>query len=489
MYLEIEFEEQDNSFDLEFEQVTEISDGGFDRGYAEGYENGKGDGLTEGYAKGETDGFADALAKREELVVTENGEYTPSDGSTGFKKVTANIQTVDLNIAYGETEPSDTSKLWVKTSKPSSVNVSTDETVLGGEVETLPTKLSTTRNLCGCVTIGKKIYLIGGFSTLKNGTETRNDTIEVLDTETGTTSVLPMKLPLPLSRVACAAVGSKIYTFGGNAINGSVDAIYCIDTVEETLTTSPTTLNRKQSGKACVAVGNKIYVYGGEYPGFTTYDDSMYCFDTETEQLSYVCAIGIGMSGMLDSSLVAVGDKVYVLGGDAAHNGIVGYIWCVDTTTNAYTTLPVSIPTGVRSAGCKAIGANIFICGGFNGSSAQKKVYILNTVTKTISQMPFQLPFGNYGMGCAYVDGVVYLLGGYNGNARVDTVITLVGGYLIPNGELRIVPQLEENTFRLINTDALKMEIGAYRCIKCLERGYGFDVEAATYKNGAWTNI
>lgn len=103
MYLEIEFEEQDNSFDLEFEQVTEISDGGFDRGYAEGYENGKGDGLTEGYAKGETEGFADALAKRTELVVTDSGEYVPEGESTGFKKVTVGIQKgEDLDAVVAE---------------------------------------------------------------------------------------------------------------------------------------------------------------------------------------------------------------------------------------------------------------------------------------------------------------------------------------------------------------------------------------------------
>ena len=129
MYLEIEFEEQDNSFDLEFEQVTEISDGGFDRGYAEGYENGKGDGLTEGYAKGETEGygkgyeqgntdgyttgktegvtegFADALAKRTELVVTENGDYAPQGDSTGFKTVSVNVESdIDALIDGSMTE-------------------------------------------------------------------------------------------------------------------------------------------------------------------------------------------------------------------------------------------------------------------------------------------------------------------------------------------------------------------------------------------------
>lgn len=43
------------------------------------------------YANGKEDGYADALAKRTDLIITENGEYTPTDGSTGFKSVTVDV--------------------------------------------------------------------------------------------------------------------------------------------------------------------------------------------------------------------------------------------------------------------------------------------------------------------------------------------------------------------------------------------------------------
>jgi hypothetical protein len=43
------------------------------------------------YANGKEDGYADALDKRTDLVATENGEYTPPDGSTGFKSVTVEV--------------------------------------------------------------------------------------------------------------------------------------------------------------------------------------------------------------------------------------------------------------------------------------------------------------------------------------------------------------------------------------------------------------
>lgn len=43
------------------------------------------------YANGREDGFADALEKLTDLVATANGEYKPSEGSTGFKSVSVNV--------------------------------------------------------------------------------------------------------------------------------------------------------------------------------------------------------------------------------------------------------------------------------------------------------------------------------------------------------------------------------------------------------------
>lgn len=121
MNFEVKF--TDGRFKVDFGEVNRISDGGYDKGYSDGYAAGEVDGETkgeeigyskgytkgeadgyskghtagetEGYNKGHTDGeqtgYADALAKRTELEVTENGEYTPDGESTGFSKVNVNI--------------------------------------------------------------------------------------------------------------------------------------------------------------------------------------------------------------------------------------------------------------------------------------------------------------------------------------------------------------------------------------------------------------
>lgn len=101
MYLDFDNEQFDNFFELEFEQTTEVSDGGFDRGYKEGYAKGDEDGKIKGRAEGQEIGYADALAKRTNLVVTANGDYTPTDDSTGFKSVSVQVQSKLSQIADG----------------------------------------------------------------------------------------------------------------------------------------------------------------------------------------------------------------------------------------------------------------------------------------------------------------------------------------------------------------------------------------------------
>lgn len=55
------------------------------------YALGDADGQIKGKAEGETIGYGNALAKRTDLVVTENGEYAPEGESTGFKSVSVEI--------------------------------------------------------------------------------------------------------------------------------------------------------------------------------------------------------------------------------------------------------------------------------------------------------------------------------------------------------------------------------------------------------------
>lgn len=92
MKLNVKFEENKKRFSTDFGEVHNVTDGGYERGYAEGkaegYANGHNIGVTEGYANGHTNGVAegysngydvgyqtgyDLVAKQVEEI--ENGSY------------------------------------------------------------------------------------------------------------------------------------------------------------------------------------------------------------------------------------------------------------------------------------------------------------------------------------------------------------------------------------------------------------------------------
>ena len=116
-----------------------------------------------------------------------------------------------LNIAYGGTAPSDTSKLWIKGSEAENLLLisGTPEPVLEDTISTLSTTLPTTLIGVGAAAVGTKIYLFGGVGS------SYLNTIQVFDTTNNTLSILSTTLPTTAENMGTAAVGTKIYLFGG----------------------------------------------------------------------------------------------------------------------------------------------------------------------------------------------------------------------------------------------------------------------------------
>lgn len=83
MILDITFSESNQSFNPGFGEVHNISDGGYERGYAAGYDAGETDGYEMGVAEGYTDGYEDGLAAR----VYETWTITLTDGTVVEKEV------------------------------------------------------------------------------------------------------------------------------------------------------------------------------------------------------------------------------------------------------------------------------------------------------------------------------------------------------------------------------------------------------------------
>lgn len=73
-------------------------------GYTNGYTQGNTDGFNSGYTQGESvgqeNGYNNALSKLDELTITQNGEYVPSEDKIGFSKVVVEVE--DTNGSYAD---------------------------------------------------------------------------------------------------------------------------------------------------------------------------------------------------------------------------------------------------------------------------------------------------------------------------------------------------------------------------------------------------
>ena len=185
-----------------------------------------------------------------------------------------------LNIAYGDTAPSDTSKLWIKGNEPGGLFVSAKPPLI-----TLSTTLPEYYGYMGTAAVGTKIYLFGG-NTSTTSFKPIN-TIRVFDTVSNKIAKFGTTLPTAASSIGAAAVGTKIYLFGGSSANGYLNTIQVFDTTNHTISTLSTTLPTAAYGIGAVTIGTKIYLFGGNGDTLLT---TINVFDTINNTISTLSA-------------------------------------------------------------------------------------------------------------------------------------------------------------------------------------------------------
>lgn len=389
----------------------------------------------------------------------------------------------EFNIAYGNTAPTDTSKLWVKTAEPTAVEVTAkpvfgDKTLESG-ISALPTALGAIAS----AKVGTKVYLFGGSRGEIYPTE-----IKVFDTETNTISTLDASIPKGASYIAAAAVGTKIYLFGGFYGYISPDSILSTINVFDTETNTISTLSAKlPSGTgyiAAAAVGTKIYLFGG-YTSFTInkaeYLDRINVFDTETNTISTLdtklptAARGIAAS--------AVGDKVYLFGGSIA-DGYSSTINVFDTKTYTIKTLTTTLPSTSYNMPAAAVGTKIYLFGGFNGANLST-INEFDTTVNTITTLTTNIPTAASAITASVIGGKIYLFGGFVSGATLSQINVFIITLPLTANNLLIDASGSNNLFNLLPN----VELGVNSVYLGNAEGNGELVEAALYKDGVWADI
>jgi hypothetical protein len=192
---------------------------------------------------------------------------------------------------------------------------STDEVqalpAAGGEVAPGATAsavghLPTVRSDLSAVTIGDRAYVLGGY----DGTAPIDS---VLSTEDGRSFSQVATLPVPARYMATAALGGKIYAFGGEtASGGASDAIREVDprAGAHVIGHMPQPL----SHAAALVLGGSIYVVGGENGGAVS--DRAWRFEPASQKLVPAGRLPSPVAGGVAT---AVGSSGYLIGGKASN--------------------------------------------------------------------------------------------------------------------------------------------------------------------------
>ncbi len=420
------------------------------------------------------------------ITVTATADYQnilPEDyGLDGFDEVIVNpINSggAELNIAYGDTAPEDTSKLWVKTTKPSAVKVAKDLNMVITD-DTFVTSLTATRNsqyACSAQ-VGYRLYIFGG----NNGNYTTE--IFYFDTEEEVTTTLSVTMPALVCGAVAAAYGTKIYIFSGaynspSSSNEMSVAIYCFDTRTERIEILDETLPTGFYYHKAASYGKYIYIFGGSNK--SGYQNTIIRFNAEEETVSI---LGETLpTGAMAGCCISTETSAYWF--NPFTGGQTNIIWKFDFATEKFSILSAVVPKTVHNSfGCYFNG-NIFLYIGQN-------IYCFSPENETFTALNATLTNSKANAHIAVTEEKMYIVGGQKSSSGADTAIYSVTVGMIPvlsADTLQVQSVLDKNIFYLINTDAIKAEIGVKKVYKGNAMGVGEEVEAALYKGLSWVTI
>jgi len=230
--------------------------------------------------------------------------------------------------------------------------------------------------------VGNRIFVFGGFDG--HGT---NFHLSIFDPYARMWTNVPnsqLRGPLPVSRTnhASAAIGKKMYIFGGNNNNEAgmyqvLDDFSVLDT--ETLTWSKAETTGDQpcarSGHTLTAIGKKLYLFGGgvwnETEGWVHKFNDLYVLDTETMRWTKPSCTGAVESSTFPISF-SVGRYLFIFGGGSKPlHCVTNDLYVLDTASYHWITpkCEVNRPQPRDMGTACVVGRNVYLMGGYAGGA------------------------------------------------------------------------------------------------------------------------
>jgi len=318
-----------------------------------------------------------------------------------------------LNIDYGQTPPTDTSKLWVPLSgKPDNVEcspvISFGSEVFSTEQGSFSGNLAAEAQQNNIV--GTKIYqFCGVFGGLN-----KQSKVFWYDFSTKQTGQIAISNVSAKSESTSVSVGTKIYSFGGlTATNSTYNYIDVFDTsteaAPEVIKLSGTVVGTARIAMFSTYKDGKIY-FGGGNAGSATSSAAIYSLDISTNAVEK--AFSTFKAFASHSSAIFVGDDLYIVGCNSSSVNSNSKVFKVNLQSQSQEEF-LQLP-GNYYAPVVACFDNryIYVLGGTPTTSVTAPSLKIDTVTKTYEQLSDN--FNTYAFGVAYgISGnKIYILGG-----------------------------------------------------------------------------
>lgn len=388
----------------------------------------------------------------------------------------------EINIAYGDTAPEDTSKLWVKGDKANAVSAIRQETYTDGA--------PITQTYVGTIG-GHNFYYSGKLYAIAGGGAVKCydlSTKKLTTLAVTTTTVFP----------AAARVGNKVYLFGGQTSGRYTATVERFDLETEQVETL-SDMPKIFTDSAAVTIGTKVYFFGGTTnSSYATATGDIRIFDTETSEWSTHGTVipkiptpneGNSYGYVFRMKAVAYGTKAYIFGGWAGYqNHLTDRILSFDTETGEIRELDDKIKRlPILDCGVGVVGSIVYILGGTYYSNKTNIIQSFDMSTEKSSILATRLPSptSNYSNG-EFVDNFIYFIGG-NSNSYV-TAFNPSTQIAAPNDTLLIVNNMSDPLFQL-NIGNFSVIVGLKLIVKGNEKNAGEYVEVYYYKNNAWESI
>ena len=291
---------------------------------------------------------------------------------------------VKLNIDYGSTPPSDTSKLWVPLSgKPDKVECTPVIQFGDNTIEKFSSTIPDAQHfLPGIIVRGDYLYVVGGASATYYGYG--SSAITKINLKTGEQLTLSATLPRKMQYQFCAEVKGKLYLLGGNTDTNSTatTSVYVFDPSSEAISeATPLSIGMRVFSnlpmKNCPVIGTKIYILGFiNISGNNNFN--IYTYDTETGTTEDT---GIRIKAIA-SGAAAVGNVIYAFNGNTGSEYYAK--WCkYDTISNTVTEGSGFVYDGTTAV---SIGKYIYLFLGHYGSY-QNIIQRFDTTTETVETL------------------------------------------------------------------------------------------------------